>query len=84
MYDLTQVIKFGFIYLFLKNLFQFDRQRKSKPGYVELRSSSDNQELEAKAREEFRAKYRANKKRIMDATKEKPSLIERHNKVNKK
>ena len=57
---------------------QFDEQRKSKPGFVVLRSDEECKIKSMEARKEFRAQLRLRKQRLLEATKDAPSLIERH------
>ena len=57
---------------------EFDQQRKSKPGYVGARTEKEWKEYNEQSKEEFRRKYQENRKRVLNAVKSMPTLIERH------
>ena len=60
-------------------IYEFDNERRSKPGYVSLKTSEELEIQNRKAREEFREKLRKNRKKISEAKQKAPSLISRHN-----
>ena len=57
---------------------EFDTSRKSKLSYVELRTGDQLKAYNDEAREDFKRKFRENKKRINASAKSMPTLIERH------